>query len=83
MAAKKTFKTPVKGYTGVIFGIPCAGGVLSTDNEWLITRLRESGYIEVVNEDNTIPEIKKYLEEQGVEYDDKATKADLLELVEE
>lgn len=37
-------KTPVKGYTGVSFGVPFANGEGKTIDPWLVQRFKESGY---------------------------------------
>ena len=42
---------------------------------------KEASESEKPTNDNTVDEIKAYLDENGVEYDSKAKKAELLELV--
>lgn len=65
-------QTPVKGYTGIIAGIPFVNGIGETENKWAIQWFKRKGYkvIEEKKKDYnslTVKELKAIAKEKGIE----------------
>jgi len=65
-------QTPVKGYTGIIAGIPFVNGIGETEDRWVIQWFRRKGYkvIEKKKIDYnslTVKELRRLAKEKGIE----------------
>ena len=76
--AKKTIKTPVEGFNGIVAGVQFADGVGSTDDEGAIAYFERQGY-EVAGDVSDDVERKYPLDDPS----DKWTKAELLAYAED
>ncbi|MFR4285601.1 MAG: hypothetical protein ACLUQ0_05405 [Enterococcus italicus] len=66
-------KAPNKSYTGESFGIMFQHGIGKTDDQWLISRFKEKGFIvEKEPEEVNVPDLKKQI--AGLEAENKALK---------
>lgn len=65
-------QTPVKGYTGIIAGIPFVNGMGETENKWAIQWFKRKGY-KVIEEKKidynslTVKELRAIAKEKGIE----------------
>ena len=79
---------PIKKFNGVYNEVTFVNGAGYTKDLWIIDSFKNSGFkvIEYINPKPTIDDsiftMKSYLDVHKITYDDKATKADLLKLIE-
>lgn len=65
-------QAPVKGYTGIIAGIPFVNGIGETENKWVIQWFKRKGY-KVIEEKKigydslTVKELRAIAKEKGIE----------------
>lgn len=77
-------QTPVKGYTGIIAGIPFVNGIGETENKWVIQWFKRKGY-KVIKEKKidynslTVKELRKLAKEKGIEEYSDMKKDDLIQ----
>jgi len=77
-------QAPVKGYTGIIAGIPFVNGIGETENKWAIQWFKRKGY-KVIEEKKigydslTVKELRAIAKEKGIEGYSDMKKGELIQ----
>lgn len=80
-------QTPVKGYAGIIAGIPFVNGIGETEDKWVIQWFRRKGY-KVIEEKKidynslTVKELRTIAKEKGIEGYSDMKKDELIQALE-